>query len=442
LLIATPGLVFGPSLSRCSASFSTRHSWLSQLSTSINDERTQGVTNKIAQIIMSEPELAYMTGNEDFDLPRWQTQTNHDSIVSSAQSASNYYSPAPPPSALSSHRIPQIIPSSTGSSRQPRIAQIVEEDNQFGINSLPYATSNLSRSVSMGASAANSRRRHHLPDDLEGALNVDSSHKAPSYSNAASLYPSSVAFQSQSLNTASSDAISPGTASGSPYQEMYYSTSPTHPPKRAQTQHDPSTSSQSSRSPMRLGNISTPSLLDTYTSEQPSYSPTPPGYAYADQNKTYGSKPYQSHSRNNSNTDPLASSDNSSYIPQPSSYPHGGSSNSPQPSAATSPTHLTAQRSIRQNSSSMPNTPLSFAHPAQLPDGATHYYPQEPQPMMVEVSQKRRSAGFRRVRDHNDLRPALNRPSNGRRMDAQGIYLNVSLDCIYIASDTLTERVM
>jgi dual specificity protein kinase YAK1 len=343
-----------------------------------------------------------MTGNDDFDLPRWQTQTSHEA-------GATYYSPPPPPPTLTSHRIPQQSP---GSSRQPRITQIVEEDNQFGVNPVLYNAGPLSRSNSMGGSTASTRRRHHLPDELEGP-------------GPASLYPTSVPFQSQT----NSDAINAAPASGSPYQEMYYNSSPTHPPKRSQTQHDSSTSSRSGRSPMRHGNLSTPSLLDTYATQQSQYSPTSaPGFSYPDQQRPYGSSAYKSHSRSNSNTNPLAGSDN----PPPYPAQYGGSSQSPNTPPAASPAHLTTQRSVRQNSSSVPSTPLSFTQANPLQEGATHYYPQEAQPMVVDAS-KRRTIGFHRVRDHNDLRPVLNRVPTGRRMDSQGLYLAVLefLRCIF-----------
>lgn len=257
----------------------------------------------------------------------------------------------------------------------------------------------------MGGPTTSSRRRHHLPDDLEGP--------GPN-----SLYPSSVPFQSQTMGANSPDAMN---SSASPYQDMYYNSSPTHPPKRSQTQHDSSTSSRSGRSPMRQGNLSTPALLDSYASQQSQYSPTSAAGYYPDPQRPYGSSAHRSHSRSKSNTDPLAA-DNSP--PYPAQY--AASSHSPNPPPAASPAHLTTQRSgARQNSASMPSTPLSFSQANPLQEGTKHYYPQEAQPMMVEPA-KRRASGFHRVRDHHDLHPVTNRSVTGRRMDSQGLYLTVS----------------
>ncbi len=90
---------------------------------------------------MSEPELlAYMSGtNEDYDLPRWHTQIPHDSLSSSAQAAQSaaqassylFSQPSsqvqPPNSSTASARLPAVH-QSPGSSRQPRIAQLLDED--------------------------------------------------------------------------------------------------------------------------------------------------------------------------------------------------------------------------------------------------------------------------------------------------------------------------
>jgi hypothetical protein len=43
---------------------------------------------------MSEPELAYMSANDDFDLPRWQTQAHHDTSTASVQSLLGSTAPA------------------------------------------------------------------------------------------------------------------------------------------------------------------------------------------------------------------------------------------------------------------------------------------------------------------------------------------------------------
>jgi dual specificity protein kinase YAK1 len=355
---------------------------------------------------MSEPELAYMTGNDDFDLPRWQTQASLDSN----SSHSPYYAPPPPP--LAAHRNSQSHQSPTTSTRQPRINQIVEEDNQFGVAPIQYSPGSLSRSASMNSTSANSRRRH----DLEEASNVDSQRQfAGGSQHPSSLYPSSVPYPpQQSGNTAEA-----------PYHDVYYNASQSHPPKRSQTQHDPATSNRSGRSPMRQGPLSSQSTLDSYSSQQAQYSPTTAGggYSYPDQQQPQQQRSYnpsayqQTHNRVHSNPE----------HPDPP-YPPAPNQTSLSPGIVNSPAHL-APRSGRQNSSSVPSSPLSFSHhPAggiQEGPASNHYYPQEPQPMMVEPTAKRKLAGFRRVRDASDLHPVTTRPRTGRRMDGNGIYLSV-----------------
>ena len=118
---------------------------------------------------MSEPDtLAYMT--DDFALPRWNTQQPHDSLSSSAQAAqsaaqaSSYlFSPAPPQSGVSSNRLPAIQQSPTGASRQPRINQLLDEDQPYPMNSVPYSSgASLSRSASFGGVGGAARARRTI----------------------------------------------------------------------------------------------------------------------------------------------------------------------------------------------------------------------------------------------------------------------------------------
>ena len=354
---------------------------------------------------MSEPELAYMTGNDDFDLPRWQTgQVRPDSNTSHSLYSSNI----PPPS-LTAGRLPQSHQSPTTSTRQPRINQIVEEDNQLAVAPIQYSPSTLSRSTSMNS--ATSRRRQ----DLEEAANPDSQRQFPGGSKHSNpLYPSSITYSPQQ----------PGNTTEAPYHDIYYNSSPSHPPRRSQTQQDPATSNRSGRSPLRHGPLSSQSALDSYSSQQAQYSPSTAsgGYSYPEQQQTqprsYNSGAYQqTHNRVQSN-------------PENPDSPYSQASTQPplSPSVVGSPAHL-APRSIRQSSSSVPSSPLSFPHhPAggvQEAPGNNHYYPQEPQPMVVEPAAKRKLTGFRRIRDASDLHPATSRSRTGRRMDGCGNYLSV-----------------
>ena len=348
--------------------------------------------------------MQYMT--EDGDLPRWHPQPGLDPNPS----RSPYYPPPPPP--LSTNRNPPSHQSPT-TTRQPRINQIVEEDNQFGVPPVQYSPA-LSRSASM--SSANPKRR----PDLEEAANADSQRPFAAGSQHGSLYPASVPYPSQQS----------GNTAEAPYHEVYYNTSPSHPPKRSLTQHDPATSNRSGRSPLRHGPLSSQSTLDSYSSQQSQYSPTTTGggYNYPDpQQRSYNPSSYpQAHNRVHSNPE----------NPDPP-YPLTPSQTSLPSGIVNSPAHL-GPRSVRQNSSSVPSSPMPYSH---HPVGGTqdgpsnnHYYPQEPQPMMVEPAGKRKLTGLRRVRGASELQPITTRPRTGRRMDGDGIYLSVRTFGTYLLS--------
>lgn len=386
---------------------------------------------------MSEPELAYMGGNDEFDLPRWQTQTQtqtgreHDYLSSSAQAAQHaqaqqpYLSPyAPPPP-------------------QQRLPLSAIDDSQS--TSLPYlSTTNhsaLARSASLGASALTSvrgRRQHHsMQDDIEGnpaaysspTTTTGSSH-ARQHSN--SFYPSQLAY----------DTASPPDAAS--YQDLYFSTGQSGPaPKRSLTHHDSSSSragngnGNSARSPLRSNPPPQQAFLDPYTSsqQQSQYSPTSTTFS------SYQSPPYttqggHSRSQSKSGTDVLQSPytpshSTSAAVPPPPSVsvsaqqaryspsygmPMDTSSPHPPPSSHALPPPA---MQLRQNSISQPSTPLQFPVPSHSPayGGADA--------MQVDPPQKRRASGFRRVRDQRDLRPHVNQRPMGRRVDVTGIGLSV-----------------
>src|SRR6266404_3557029 len=242
---------------------------------------------------MSEPELAYMSGaNDDFDLPRWQTQSTHsttDILPSSTAANPSYLYPVPPPPAAqttsSTTRNRHHSPSSS-TSRQPRINQLLEDEPPLSSTSLPYLSptqNQLSRSASLGASAtaASARtRRHHMPDDLEGAYGTTNANPAVHQRQQSnSFYNSSVAYQTTSFGANSSDSNlnSQPAASDATYQDMYFNNPGGQPPKRTLTQHDQGTATRSARSPLRANANS--SLLDPYA-QQSQYSPTSASYNY------------------------------------------------------------------------------------------------------------------------------------------------------------------
>ncbi len=133
---------------------------------------------------MSEPELYMPDTNESFDLPRWQTQVVDP--ISSAQTAHAvqtpylYSGPPPPPPQGSSQRM-QAVHQGQTPTRQPRISQLLEQEQQMSPGLSAYSTggqSQLSRSTSLGGSAggnlASARiRRHHPSDDIEGAFTTE-----------------------------------------------------------------------------------------------------------------------------------------------------------------------------------------------------------------------------------------------------------------------------
>ncbi|KAG1715757.1 hypothetical protein ID866_1425 [Astraeus odoratus] len=403
---------------------------------------------------MSEPELAYMTNsNDDFDLPRWQTQAHIEPLSSSAQAAqaaaraSFLYPGAPPPpppqslAAANSLRL-HTLHHSPGSSRPPRITQIthhLDQDHQpsvsTGTSYLSGALNQLSRSASLGTGAsigsATRARRHHQQDDLEGAFNVDGQSSnsrpmaAPQPPSAYSLYPSSTGLhQSHPVNSSStpSNNTSPATAS-EPYSEMYYNGSGGNVSKRTQTQLDPA--SRPGRSPMRAANA----LLDPYQ-QQAQYSPTATStYLYgssSSDSQRGGSSTFQSHSRNHSqpkvetSTPPITTPFSPQSAAQAAYAGYTMESSSPQPPSHQNQPHLSATQ-VSIKSSSTPNTPLSFTHP-QSP--ANQFYSQD-QAMVLDAPQhRRRASGFRRVRDSRDLRPYVNNQPAGRRVDANGVVLS------------------
>ncbi|TFY67912.1 hypothetical protein EVJ58_g1337 [Rhodofomes roseus] len=375
---------------------------------------------------MSEPELlAYMTGgNDDFDLPRWSTQTLHDNLSSSAQAAqsaaqaSYLYAQGPPQSGA--NRLPPLQQSPSGSSRQPRITQLVEEE--YPLSSLPYSNPALGRSISLGHNSSSSSRgrRHPMQDDLEGAFNIDTDSGARHVSHG---------MQAANASAYPSVDDSAGSGGAAQYQTAYYNSPGGHQVKRSHTQHDSTTSTRSQRSPNRGAPPST-ALLDPYSPQQAQYSSNNASYPYSptsEQQRAYVPGAYQSHSQTHSRSQSLVKGEAPTPpVPPPYSPRSGGSvysgsypmdTTSPAPSVSQS---LAPHRSPRQTSISQPATPLSYGHPSQSPQ----FFAQEHQPMAVDTSPKRRASGLRRVRDHRDLQPHVNAHPGGRRMDTTGTFLS------------------
>src|SRR6266851_2356895 len=400
---------------------------------------------------MSEPELAYMSGaNDDFDLPRWQTQSAHipsdllPSSIQSAHSAANpsYLYPVPPPpaqpssSASSRNRAqPSSVhhPSSSSNTRPPRVNQLLEDDSPLSSTSLPYLSTpqnQLSRSASLGASASAGSaraRRHHMPDDLEGAYgtaNATPSSHQRQQSN--SFYNSSVAFQTTSFgaNASDSNLNSQPTSTDPTYQDIYFSSPGGQPPKRSHTQHDPSTTNRAVRSPHRAN--ANPSLLDPYA-QQSQYSPTSAPYNYQSSN-FHG----RSHSQTKVEavTPPATSPYSQPNAPPPPPPPIYSPSYAMDTGSPHLPPSALLTQPLKQHISvSTPSTPIGFPAPQHSPAPPGPYYPQsQEQPMMVDPPAKRRASGLRRVRDQRDLRPQVQTRPAARRMDASGTFLSVRSD--------------
>jgi len=408
---------------------------------------------------MSEPELYMQDTNESFDLPRWQTQvdpitSSSQALAHSAQPSYNIYAGGPPPPSASSQRM-QSVHQGQATTRQPRISQLLEQEQQLGSTLSPYSSGGgqvqLSRSASLGGttggnlSSASRARRHHPSDDLESAFNNDNQgiagpRQQPQMSHN-SFYSSSVGYQPQSL-TATAPA-STAASQNDPYNDMYYNGSASQPPKRLQPgQHDnnPMSTNRGGRSPLRVPNTPiSASPLEQY-SHQSQYSPTTASFPYG---TATDQRPhpvtYQSHTRSQSQVkqERLTPEIPSSYPSQSSNisgntYSSGMSGNqyaasysmdtsSPVPPM---PSHLTTQGVNIKTSLSTPSTPLSYMHPNN--SQGSHYYPQD-QAMAVDPPPRRRAPGFRRVRTHHDLHPRTVDPAaSGRRMGADGTYLSVS----------------
>ncbi|KAL0956418.1 hypothetical protein HGRIS_002566 [Hohenbuehelia grisea] len=393
---------------------------------------------------MSEPELAYMadTNEAAFDLPRWQTQLDPAQHNIGQQSTYQYpqqQAPPPPPPALTAgpaHRLQPIHQSPMGSARQPRIPQLLDHDQQSPTTNpasyLSPAHGQLARSASLssgapGSSAAASRaRRHHQPEDLEGAFHNEAqpASRQLAQSASASLYSPNLGYPSQSLSGTNSTAMSPTSAPvDSSYTDLYYGGGAnSQPPKRSQTTHDSSTSNRGGRSP--LGSSASTTMIDPY-SPHSQYSPSAASYStYASPPQDHRNNPQTFHSRSQSQVKTEGMTPPSSFTPQtpihqttaypPSSY--SMESSSPHPSGQSQP-HLAAHSAPR-HPVSHPSTPLSYLHQTS---GSPYY---GDQPMAVDAAPPKRRAGLRRIRDARELQPRVDVQPGARRMGSDGTYLS------------------
>lgn len=386
---------------------------------------------------MSEADLYMQDSNDSFDLPRWQTHTDH--LSSSGQAAhsaqANYMYPGPPPppqhSLSSPQRVQQVNQSHTGPSRQPRISQLMGQEQAMGPPPNQFTSGNtqaqLARSASLGGSTATSlasrvgTRRPNQPEDVE-AYSPDNQaipgpRQQPQMSQGG-YYNPNVGYQSPSM-TGTVAANTGAASTPDSYPDMYYNGSAAQPTKRLLD-----TSRGAVRSPHHTPGPA--NLMDHYTQQQAQYSPTAATYSYGpgppiDQRSQ--SVAYQAHGRSNSqikkepSTPPLSNP----YAPHQVSKPSGGypMDVSTTPSITQTQALLNPHTPSLKHSISNPPTPMSYMHPG------SHYYPQD-QAMLVDAPPKRRAAGFRRVRTSHDLQPRMDISSSNRRMTSDGVYLSVS----------------
>lgn len=388
---------------------------------------------------MSESELYMQDSNESYDLPRWQTHVDPMASSTAASQSPYLYSGAPPPPPPANpQRMQSIHQASPPSSKQPRISQLLEQEQQYSPNLSPYASTGqpqLTRSTSLGASAggglaaARLRRHNHPQEDPEGAFTGDNHsmvgpRQQPQLSHTNSYYTSAVGYQAPSMSGSASNP-SPASSSNDAYQDMYYNGTASNTPKRLQPGQQPDANSNrgGGRSPLRVPTTpSSASPLDHY-SHQNQYSPTTSSYPYGTEQRSH-TTPYQSHNRSLSNlkSEQSTSPMQTAYSPATYSSPYSMDSSSPHPPVQS---HLNTQGVGMKTSLSNPSTPLSYV-PSTTPHGS-HYYPHD-QPMAVDPRPiPKRPAGFRRVRAAHDLQPKMVDGANaGRRMSQDGTFLSVS----------------
>lgn len=382
----------------------------------------------------SDPDVITYMADDDFDLPRWSNST-HSSHLGSQPNHPNgghyslYGQAAPPPQQPPSHHDPTRLTSigqqqPPSSSRHPaRLPHLLDSEAHPPSQDQGSSIMHVARSTSMNTGARGRRQ----PDDLERAYSSDVQTPASSGGGGRQqinpFYPSSVAYQ---------QAASPALASHpSPSVDgyMYYGSSTT--PRRSQT-HERATPPASAQSPQVM------SSLDTYV--QPQQHST----MYSSANYTDYVTPTQHPSTNPAfppqvKTEPTEPDIRSSpYIPQHPQAPAMPTQPSANLSYSTNPSYpsmdtqvsqpqLNVSSPSRPASHSTPNTPFSHSH-GQITQ--QYYAAPTSDQMNVESLPRRRSVGFKRVRDVKDLRPYLNPTASGRRMDLEGIYLSVCLSCV------------
>ena len=379
----------------------------------------------------SDPEVITYMADDDFDLPRWSNSAHSSHLAvqpTSTQLNGGQYSvygqTAPPPQQPPSHhdhaRLSSGQQQPSSSTRHPaHLPHLLEADPPSSGQDQGSQMMHMARSTSMNTGARGRRQ----PDDLERAYSSESQVVPPIPGGSVRqqinpFYPSSVAYQ-QAASPALGSHPSPSVDG-----YMYYGSSAT--PRRSQAHERMASPTNPAQSPQVLPQ------LDPYVQPQQQaaifQSTNYPDYASSQQpstNAAFSSQVKQEPPENDMRSSP--------YIPQ---HPHAPtmstqpstnlsySTNSSYPSMDTQVTHpqLSVSSPSRPPSHSSPNTPFSHPH-GQMQQ--QFYSAPTSDHMNVESQPRRRSVGFKRVRDAKDLRPYLKPATSGRRLDHEGNYLSV-----------------
>ena len=388
--------------------------------------------------------ITYMADADDgFDLPRWSNSSHpsHLAAQPTHPNGSQYslYSQAapPPPQQLSHHHDHPQLPSigrqrsSPPSRHPPRLPLIVDSETKPLVQDQGSSIMQVTRSASMNTAAR--ARRLQQPDDLERAYSSES--QAPSGPSGRPhlpnpFYPSSIAYQ-QTASPSTADHASPPSDA-----YLYYGQS-SSASRRTQT-HDPASPPVNAAQPPQ-----TMSQLDPYVQPQQQSTSVYSNTNYSD----YIPSPQQTSA--DSAYSPLVKSEPvevdmraSPYTPHQAQQPpmsSQSSTNLSYPSSASYPSmdtplshpKLSVGSPSRPSSHTSSNTPFSHSH-GQMQH--QQYYTSAPPPdrIKVESPPRRRSAGFKRVRDARELRPYVNPTPPGRRLDHEGNYLSVRLVSVCI----------
>lgn len=379
----------------------------------------------------SDREVITYMADDDYDLPRWSNSSHashfpiHPAQVSTPANQYSLYGQSAPPSQPQQqqqqlhHDPPRVsIPTSltSSSSRIPaRLPHPIDSDSQEQSSS-PML--NLSRSASINTGA----RSRCQPDDLERAYPSDTPSSA---STAISLQRRQIPNPFYPSSVAAYQTTAPPSASSTPTDAyMYY-------PSSANSAN-PNSSNPAVSAPSRRATNASPAAVHHHSSQVnqlDSYQPGIPSSSsslYSNTNYSdYSSQPtpltpYSSHVKQES---PDADIRSSPYIPQQSQSSQPTSYNASHSYPSMDTHQLSVAAPSRPSSHSNPGSPFSHSH-GQIPHSQYYTSPHADQ-MAIEPPPRRRSVGFKRVRDSRELQPHVATGFQGRRVDHAGNYVGV-----------------